>query len=162
MARRRGVAQAELEALYRARFHTFLRVAEAVCGDADLARDAVQEAFANALRSRGSFRGDGSLEAWVWRMAVNSARKAGKRRRDETPWPVVERGAMDAPNGHGLVPGLLATLPERQRLVVFLRYYADLDYAAIATVLGIAPGTVGATLNAARHSLKTALEEVRG
>src|SRR5206468_6238374 len=36
---------------------------------------------------------------------------------------------------------------ERQRLVLFLRYYADLDYAAIADTLGIGPGTVGASLN---------------
>jgi len=44
---------------------------------------------------------------------------------------------------------LVATLPERQRLVLFLRYYADLDYQAIGGVLGIATGTVSATLNQA-------------
>jgi RNA polymerase sigma factor (sigma-70 family) len=160
VARRRGVEQVELEALYRARFHTFLRVAEAVCGDVDLARDAVQEAFANALRSRGAFRGDGSLEAWVWRMVVNAARQARKRRGDEILSPVVELGAASSLNGDRRLGGLLAALPERQREVVFLRYYADLDYAAIGHVLGIAPGTVGATLTAARESLKRSLEEV--
>ena len=131
-----------------------------MCGDAELARDAVQEAFASALRSRGSFRGDGTVEAWVWRMVVNAARKAGVRRRDETPWPVVDVGAAPASNGDGPVGGLLHALPEQQRLVVFLRYYADLDYAAIGAVLGIASGTVGATLTAARQSLRRALEEV--
>jgi RNA polymerase sigma factor (sigma-70 family) len=52
-------------------------------------------------------------------------------------------------------------LPERQRLVLFLRYYADLGYSAIAEALGISPGTVASTLNAAHESLRRNLEEVR-
>ena len=52
-------------------------------------------------------------------------------------------------------------LPERQRLAVFLRYYADLDYAAIGEALGIRTGTVAATLNAAHVALRARLEEVR-
>ena len=55
----------------------------------------------------------------------------------------------------------LARLPERQRTVVFLRYYADLDYAAIGQALGIRTGTVSATLNAAHAALQIQLEEVR-
>ena len=55
----------------------------------------------------------------------------------------------------------LALLPERQRTAVFLRYYADLDYAAIGEALGITTGTVAATLNAAHAALRTRLEEVR-
>jgi DNA-directed RNA polymerase specialized sigma24 family protein len=49
-------------------------------------------------------------------------------------------------------------LPERQRLVLFLRYYADLDYHTIATALEIADGTVAATLNAAHTTLRKQLE----
>jgi RNA polymerase sigma factor (sigma-70 family) len=55
----------------------------------------------------------------------------------------------------------LARLPERQRTAVFLRYYADLDYAAIAEALGVSMGTVAATLNAAHATLRSRLEEVR-
>ena len=54
----------------------------------------------------------------------------------------------------------LAHLPERQRTAVFLRYYADLDYAAIGEALGIRTGTVAATLNAAHAALRSHLEEV--
>jgi RNA polymerase sigma factor (sigma-70 family) len=54
----------------------------------------------------------------------------------------------------------LAGLPERQRLVVFLRYYADLDYRSIGAALGIRTGTVSATLNAAHRSLRQTLQEV--
>ena len=55
----------------------------------------------------------------------------------------------------------LARLPERQRTAIFLRYYADLDYAAIGEALGIRHGTVAATLNAAHAALRSHLEEVR-
>ena len=51
-------------------------------------------------------------------------------------------------------------LPERQRLVLFLRYYADLPYEAIGRVLGIERGTVAATLHAAHASLRQAMKEV--
>jgi len=52
---------------------------------------------------------------------------------------------------------LVAALPERQRLMVFLRYYADLDYRAIATALGVKTGTVSATLNAAHAALRLSI-----
>jgi RNA polymerase sigma factor (sigma-70 family) len=51
-------------------------------------------------------------------------------------------------------------LPERQRWAVFLRYYADLSYDEIASVLDVERGTVAATLHAARKSLLPVLEEV--
>ena len=41
----------------------------------------------------------------------------------------------------------ISRLPERERLVLFLRYYADLDYRTIAEALEISGGTVGATLS---------------
>lgn len=55
---------------------------------------------------------------------------------------------------------LIAAMPERQRLVLFLRYYADLDYRRIADTLEIEIGTAGATLNQARAALRRLLEEV--
>jgi RNA polymerase sigma factor (sigma-70 family) len=51
----------------------------------------------------------------------------------------------------------LELLTERQREVLFLHYYADLDYDMIARALGISPGTVGATLSAARQTLRGAI-----
>jgi DNA-directed RNA polymerase specialized sigma24 family protein len=143
---------AELESLYRARLQEFRRVATAIAGDRELGCDAVQEAFATAIRKRRSFHGRGTLEAWVWRIVVNAARDARRRRPD--PLPVA------ASNGHAPVLPL-ELLTDRQREVVFLRYYADLDYDAIAGALEISPGTVGATLSAARRTLRHALEEVR-
>lgn len=81
--RRRGATPAQLEELYRARFDHFVRVAAAISSDGEAGRDAVQSAFTTAVRERRSFRGDGPLEAWVWRIVVNEARRAASARRDE-------------------------------------------------------------------------------
>jgi DNA-directed RNA polymerase specialized sigma24 family protein len=144
----------ELEALYRRKLPEFRRVAAAIAGDRELGRDAVQEAFASAVRRRRDFRGAGTLEAWIWRIVVNAARDARRRR------PVASPPHEPAANGHAPVLPL-DLLTERQREVVFLHYYADLDYTAIAGALAISAGTVGATLTAARRTLRQALEEAR-
>ncbi|MDX6479835.1 MAG: hypothetical protein QOG85_345 [Gaiellaceae bacterium] len=140
----------QLETLYRGRRVEFTRAATAIAGDPEAGRDAVQDAFAKALRARRRFRG-GNLEAWVWRIVVNAARDAGRRRRRsfDAPLPVEARA-----DELGLP---LELLSERQREVLFLHYYADLDYATIAQALGISSGTVGATLSAARQTLREAL-----
>ena len=52
-------------------------------------------------------------------------------------------------------------LPQRQRNALFLRFYLDFDYAAIAETLGIEVGTVSATLHAARAALAEQLQEVK-
>jgi RNA polymerase sigma-70 factor (ECF subfamily) len=157
---RRGASLEDLEALYRSRFDVFARIAASLTHDPERARDAVQEAFATAVSKRGSFRGDGPLEAWVWRIVLNAARSDVRRGS-----AAVRYDEPAAANGHpeqdAELRAALALLPERQRLAVFLRYYADLDYAAIGEALGIRPGTVAATLNAAHATLRGRLEEVR-
>jgi RNA polymerase sigma-70 factor (ECF subfamily) len=157
---RRGATLEDLEALYRGRFEVFARVAASVTGDSERARDAVQDAFATAVRKRRSFRGDGPLEAWVWRIVLNAARTDVRANR-----AVADYDDSYASNGRPIADAELRTvlsrLPERQRTAVFLRYYADLDYAAIAEALGVSTGTVAATLNAAHATLRRRLEEVR-
>jgi RNA polymerase sigma-70 factor (ECF subfamily) len=129
-----------------------------VLGDPDAGRDAVQDAFASAVRNRKSFRGEGPLDAWLWRAVVNAARDQLRARRPP-PSPVVENG--NAHDDSGEVRVALALLPERQRLMLFLRYYVDLDYAAIAVVLGVSEGTVAATIHASHRALRRRVEEVR-
>jgi RNA polymerase sigma-70 factor, ECF subfamily len=152
----RGASIAELERVYRAQFTRFVRVATAVAGDEESGADAVHDAFVQAVRKRRSFRGEGPLEAWLWRMVVNAAKKRTNRETTAEPaeLPAVHENGFGDP-----VRSLVAGLPERQRLALFLRYYADLDYESIAAALGIASGTVGATLNAAHAALRNSLEE---
>jgi RNA polymerase sigma-70 factor, ECF subfamily len=148
--------------LYERRFGDFVRVATAITGSEAQAVDAVQETFARALASLESFRGRGPLAAWVWRILINTAR-------DHRPSGVEaadDELALEWGSGNGHVPDELgvrrwvAALPERQRLAVFLRYFADLDYAAIAAALEVEVGTVSATLSAAHRTLRRLLEEV--
>ena len=82
---RGGASPDELEALYRGRFEVFARVAASVTGDAERRRDAVQDAFATAVSRRRSFRGDGPLEAWVWRIVLNGRRDLGARTTPDGP-----------------------------------------------------------------------------
>ena len=151
----RGASIAELERVYRAEFLRFVRVATAIAGDEETGADAVHDAFVQAVRSRRSYRGEGPLEAWIWRMVVNAAKK-----RARTEKAIGHEQPFASENGFGdSVRSLIAALPERQRLALFLRYYADLDYDSIADVLGVTSGTVGATLNAAHASLRDSLKE---
>jgi RNA polymerase sigma-70 factor, ECF subfamily len=151
----RGASIAELERVYRADFLRFVRVATAIAGEEESGADAVHDAFVQAVRSRRSFRGDGPLAAWVWRMVVNAA-----KRRVPQPERFEAEPVAHGENGSGdPVRAAVAALPERQRLTLFLRYYADLDYEAIASTLGVSPGTVGATLNAAHTALRSSLKE---
>jgi RNA polymerase sigma-70 factor (ECF subfamily) len=154
---------AAIEQAYRRRYGAFLRVAVAILRDETLAEEAVHDAFVRALRHRGGFDGRGALDGWLWRIVVNEARRRLASERRAVP-PSLPDAALDvSANGHresGLVAAMVAALPERQRLALFLRYYADLDYEAIATALGVRPGTVAASLNAAHAALRRQLLEV--
>jgi RNA polymerase sigma factor (sigma-70 family) len=154
----------DLEDLYRARYERFCRVAAAVTGDRERARDAVQAGFALALRNAGARRRDGSLQAWVARIVFHEALDQRRRAGLVAPFePMEVEGPGDAsPIDAPLVAALRALSPQR-RLVVFLHYYADFSYAEIAEAVGISEGTVGATLTKARELLRESLRtEVRG
>jgi DNA-directed RNA polymerase specialized sigma24 family protein len=153
-----GAGVRDLEDLYRRQYERFARVAAAVAGDVEAGHDSVQEGFASLLRGRDAFRGEAPLEAWAWRAVLNAARKA-RARRLETVDDVGEVAAGDGMVGDGaIVRGWVAALPERQRLAVFLRYYADLDYRAVAAALDVEVGTVSATLSSAHRALRKQLE----
>ena len=160
--RHNAATTAEIEALYRARSHVFLYSVTAFLRDGEAALDVVQEGFAFALRRREGFRGEASLETWVWRIVLNTARDRQRSlRRQPAPAALGELDAAASEPVDDLRSALLA-LPERQRLAVFLRYYADLSYGQIAEALGVRPGTVAASLHAAHAALREQLEEVAG
>jgi RNA polymerase sigma-70 factor (ECF subfamily) len=160
----RDPALNDIERLYRTRFRDFLRVASAIAGSRELGRDAVHDAFLAAVRGRDQYRGEGSIEAWLWRAVVTSALKVRRASAGLLFGHAAETSEDSANDRRGSefadVRAAVARLPERQRLVLFLRYYADLDYRTIAKVLKVRPGTVAATLNAAHRTLRRRIEEV--
>ena len=100
----------------------------------------------------------------MWRIVINATRS---QRRSRAPAPAqvpAEPLAAESSKGHvdagaDRVRVAIGQLSERQRLLLFLHYYADLDYATIGDAVGIAPGTVGATLHSARAAMRRLLEE---
>lgn len=155
----KAVTIESIESVYRNRGADFFRLALARTSNPKLARDAVQEGFARAIRARVGFRGSGSLETWICRCVLNATH--------DSRLPAVEHELHDVdgvvwkpetPDGE--VRAAVRRLPARQRDVLFLRFYLDFDYLTIAELLGIEVGTVSATLHAARKSLTQAFEEV--
>lgn len=151
----------QIERVYRERYVGFRNALATVTGDYDSARDALQEGFARALRERGRFRGEAPIEAWIFRIALHAAVEPRQRVEPaldgEIPAALVEETSDPA------LAAAVRRLAPRRRLIVFLRYFADLSYAEIAAVLEISEGTVGATLAQAHETLREALrpEEVR-
>jgi RNA polymerase sigma factor (sigma-70 family) len=152
-----------LEQLYRSRYERFFRLARAVLGSREAAADAVQEAFVRALRGRSLLRDQDALEPWVWRTVLNVCLTERAARSSATDVDVLIAPAEANGNAEERreLRAAVAALPDRQRSVLFLRHYADLGYEQIAEVLGIARGTVAATLSQAYASLRQTIEVPR-
>ena len=146
-----GHLDSDLEDLYRRRQGAFQVMLASVTGSVEGARDVVQEAFAQALRDQSGFRGDGSLEGWVWRIAFRIA-VGSKGSRELAVDEVPEVAFVDESSDPALAAAV-RELPPQRRLAIFLRYFADLSYSEIGEVLGVAEGTVAATLSQAHKQL---------
>jgi RNA polymerase sigma-70 factor, ECF subfamily len=147
-----------IEALYRERYVRFRNTLATITGSHDSARDVVQETFLRALKQRRSLRDEQALELWVWRIALRTAYES--RRNGSTPETPPEERIDPMPVEAQRDPALaeaLRRLPGRRRLIVFLRYYADLSYAQIAELCEVSEGTVAATIAQARAQLAEAL-----
>jgi RNA polymerase sigma-70 factor, ECF subfamily len=147
----------EIERVYRERYVGFRNALATVTGSRETARDAVQEAFARALRNRDQFRGDAPLEAWIFRIALRTALETRRNGR-ELPLEEALDPALPQPERDPQLAAALQELSPRRRLIVFLRYFADFSYAEIATACGISEGTVAAALAQSRSALLEALK----
>jgi len=132
-------------------------------GDKDTAQDLVAEAFARAWASWRTVSRHPAPAAWVVRTALNANISWWRRRRREVPVPdpavIADVVYADGPGGP-VDPRLMTALlrlPARQRQVVALRLFLDLDIGRTAETLGIAPGTVQAHLGRAIAALRADL-----
>jgi RNA polymerase sigma-70 factor (sigma-E family) len=137
-----------------------LRIVLVSVGDRQLAEDLVAEAFTRAWMSWPTVRVHPVPRAWVVRAALNVHVSWWRRRRREValdarvlPDDARQQAALE-PVDQVLVAAVRA-LPPRQREVITLRVFFDLDTAATARLLGISPGTVGAHLHRALAALRT-------
>lgn len=139
-----------------------LRAVYAAVGDAALAEDLTAEAFTRAFAQWRKVRRHPAPKAWVVRVALNVHLSRWRRARREVSWD--ERGpehdraaALDPEPMDQRTKDAVRALPKRQREVIALRIFLDLDTETTARALGIAPGSVKSHLHRASGALRSAL-----
>lgn len=139
-----------------------VRTAYLILGNRPDAEDAVQESFLRAWKFRDSLVTGASFKPWLYRVVVNTC---NSKLRKEIPHRI-RRHAEEELDDVAVIEDrigqvalandvmtALKDLPAHLRIVIVLRYYADLSELDIATVIGRQPGTVKSRLNEARHRL---------
>jgi RNA polymerase sigma-70 factor (sigma-E family) len=153
--------------LFRDHHLELVRFAVMMVGDLASAEDVVQDAFERLHRHWGRVREPSSGLAYVRSCVLNGCRSAHRRAavaRKYAPW-LAQRPEASVPDAASAVDdsdevvAALRVLTLRQREVVVLRYYADLELAEIAETLRISPGAVRATISRAFAALARALGE---
>jgi len=149
-----------VEDLYVADAHRLWRALFAFAGDADIASDALNEAFVQVIRRGEAVR---DPAAWVWRTAFRVARGSLHERRSDagTLVPRTDSGELDRYADPDLLAAL-RRLPEAQRAAVILFYYADLSIRDIAARLGTNSLAVRANLSRGRRRLRELLGDEHG
>ena len=161
-----GLGEAELERLFAKLEKPMYNVVFRYVWEAEEAHDLVQEAFVRLWHMRDRVRLD-TVEALLWRIAVNQASKRRRSRRlwqwmtlDEDVWtsPVVAADlALSANERDAAVRRAVDALPERQRAVMTLCAFSGLSYAEVASVLDIPEGTVASRRHQALATLRQTL-----
>jgi len=156
-----GVSQdkAEFAEFFAASWDPCLRAVAATTGNMTLAEDQTAEAFARAWASWRKVSLHPAPRAWVVRAALNAGASWWHRRSKETALTGDDIPVAGG-EGTGLDTALLTALrhlPARQREVIALRVFLDLDIDTTARHLGIAPGTVRAHLSRAMTALRSEL-----
>ena len=155
-----------LEALMRLHNRTLYRTARAILRDDAEAEDAVQEAYLQAYRSLGTFRGESKLSTWLVRITANEAlmrrrrnAKAARAATDVEPDSLMSDEAgpeSEAQRGQmrRLLEARIDALPDPYRAVFVLRALEELSVEETATALGITDATVRTRYFRARGLLR--------
>jgi RNA polymerase sigma-70 factor (ECF subfamily) len=153
---------ADLETWLEEGYQRSFRTACLILGNRSDAEEAVQEAFLRAWKFRASLASGTDFKPWLYRVVVNTC---NSKLRQEIPHRDRRSGEHDLAglsaidDALGNVAGsqdlvrALGDLPVHLRVVVVLRYYADLTEREIATAIGRRPGTVKSRLHEARRQL---------
>jgi RNA polymerase sigma-70 factor (sigma-E family) len=163
-------ADQALEQLYAAHQRSLVRLAVLLLRDRELAEEVVQDSFV-AVHGRWSSLRDPELGlAYLRRTVVNRARSVQRRRSVEqrhlqsvVPAPDVPGAdeALAVAERRRRVLDALQELPRRQREVLVLRHYADMDEAGVAAALGISRGAVKSHNHRGAARLRDLLQEDR-
>jgi RNA polymerase sigma-70 factor (ECF subfamily) len=148
-----GAVYGGFEAWYADNHARVLHVVTVVSGDADVASDATDEAFARALARWRRVGAMSSPTGWTCRVALNVVFRRRWRRRRETELLLTGANGSSMEHDFSLWPQVLEVvrpLTVRQRTVLALLYVADLPQEEVAKLLHISRSTVASTLADAR------------
>ena len=142
-----------------------INVVYRMCGDAQLAEDAAQEAFIRAWQKLPSYQPRSPFRNWLYRIATNVALDTLRRERETVDVDKVQLRArtvgpedsFEKSEKEEFVRNAVLALPAASRAVLVLREYEGLSYKEIAATLGIPIGTVMSRLNYARIHLAATL-----
>ena len=159
-------ADVPLTALFREHHLALVRVATLIVGDVAAAEDVVQDVFERLHRRQARSASAEQGLAYVRAAVLNGCRSVLRRRkvaRGHAP-ALAEAGAdtgriADAAGDRDELAAALRSLPRRQREVLVLRYYCDLDHAEIAAALGMSASTARATSTRGLAALRAILTE---
>lgn len=140
-----------------------LRLCYLYLHDVQLAEDAVQETFIKAARSLGKFRGEASMKTWLTRIAMRTCcdmrRGFWFRRVDRRVTPeMLPEPQTDTDADEAELTVAVMNLPPKEREVILLYYYQDMNVNEVANALGVTQPTVSYRLRRARERLRTVLK----
>ena len=157
----RGLVGAELDRAYR--------LATVILGDRYDAEDAVHDAAEVAWRRWSDLRDEQRFQAWFGKIVVNACRDRLRRRRRrrlvEIPRLVLDKEHPMAPDAadalalRDVLRRAFEALSPEERIVVVLRYEADLTVPRVAELAGIPEGTAKSRLHNALRKLRAAIGE---
>lgn len=144
-----------------------------MCRNTADAAEITQDVFLKVFTNLDHFLGESKFETWLYRIVANTVNDYGRRsrrrliresvfwqRRETLHSPsLVEKQSQDQIDE--TVRSVVASLPEKLRVCIVLRYVEDLSYEEIASVLGIPAGTVAARLSRAHKMLAVKLVSVK-
>jgi len=152
-------------ALYRATAVGLIRLAYVILGDRQAAEDVVQDAFCNLFRRWDRLSHVEGADYYVRVAVVNACRSVLRRRAVrnrvvfcELPAPSAEAAVLGNEERDELIRAV-DRLPRRQREAIVLRYYLELPYDEIATLMGVSLGTVRSTTHRALDTLARTVKE---
>jgi RNA polymerase sigma-70 factor (sigma-E family) len=161
-------ATSAVDDLYREHALALIRFALMLVGDQTTAEDVVQEAFFGLYRAWHRMADHDNLAGYLRTAVLNGCRSVHRSRSrarllrapyDPPVWSA-EAAAMDGEDRREVLAAV-ARLPRRQREVLALKYYLDLDEHEVAATLGISRGTVSSTAVRALTMLARQLKEER-
>jgi RNA polymerase sigma factor (sigma-70 family) len=161
---RPGVTE-DFDRLYSATYQRIFRTLTVMLGDAAAAEDCTQDAFLQAFKAWSRWKQDAPAEAWLHRIAINTAISYQRKRRLREVGELVKRlGRPVAPDPQDRavdseVMKELRQLPQKQAAAIVLRHLHGYSNREIAAALGVPESTIATRLMEAKRTLRRRLRD---